>query len=248
MSDAPRLWSLGMTVPAADGLVLRGTLSYPSDADGRRVPLAVLAHQYPATRDSYGPLVRDLHEMGVATLAFDERGHGKSIWTSDGPLVIDAPYGLGLDAFGTAFVSSIAKVGFHRIDDDVVRVTGWGVSQNFIDDSRLVLVGASVGAPGVALAAPRLPGLRALVTFGAAGIPAFGADAAERTRAAVASLDCACLFASSEGDPFDGASNSRTWGSAAKRGRDVIVPGDAHAMAIYFDVRDEVLRAIRDAV
>ena len=44
MSDAPRLWSLGMTVPAADGLVLRGTLSYPSDADGRRVPLAVLAH------------------------------------------------------------------------------------------------------------------------------------------------------------------------------------------------------------
>ena len=70
---------LEMSVPAADGLVLKGTLTYP-DGPARRVfPLAVLAHQYPATRDSFAPLVADLLAAGIATLAFDQRGHGASI-------------------------------------------------------------------------------------------------------------------------------------------------------------------------
>jgi len=43
---------LEMSVPAADGLVLKGTLTYPAGRPGAIFPLAVLAHQYPATRDS----------------------------------------------------------------------------------------------------------------------------------------------------------------------------------------------------
>ncbi len=74
MSLAP----LQMSVPASDGLILKGVLTYPAGATGRSYPLAVLAHQYPATRDSYAPLMADLLAACVPTPAFDERGHGDS--------------------------------------------------------------------------------------------------------------------------------------------------------------------------
>ena len=148
MSLAP----LRMSVPASDGLILKGVLTYPPGAVGGSYPLAVLAHQYPATRDSYAPLTEDLLAAGVATLAFDQRGHGDSIVSPRGPVVVDTPEGVSLEAFGAAFVSSVAKVGFPRIENDVVRVTSWGVvwSENafesldhalrlFVDESGWVL-------------------------------------------------------------------------------------------------------------
>ena len=60
------LTSLQMSVPASDGLILKGALTYPPGATGRTYPLAVLAHQYPATRDSYAPLIADLLAVGVS--------------------------------------------------------------------------------------------------------------------------------------------------------------------------------------
>ena len=239
---------LDMSVPAVDGLVLKGTLTYPTGKPGTVYPLVVLAHQYPATRDSFGPLVRDLLAAGVATLAFDVRGHGASIQGPNGPLVVDAPEGLGLEAFGTAFVSSVGKVGFGRIDSDVVRVAGWGTSQNFIAPDRLALVGASVGGPGVLLAAPRLPGLRAVATIGGAGVPAFGDDAQARVRSAIESCSAACYFASSEQDPFEGRQNVERWGKGVSRATTRIVPGAGHAMAIFYEVRDELLAFLRKAL
>jgi hypothetical protein len=97
-----------MSVPAGDGLILKGTLTYPARSAGGSFPLAVLAHQYPATRDSYSPLVADLLDSGIATLAFDERAHGASIVSPTGPLVVDSPEAPGLEAFGKAFVSESA--------------------------------------------------------------------------------------------------------------------------------------------
>ena len=79
----------------------------------------MLAHQYPATSDSFAPLVDDLLDLGVATLAFDLRGHGSSITGPDGPRVIDTPLGFTLEHFGAAFMSSIARLEFNRIDDDI---------------------------------------------------------------------------------------------------------------------------------
>jgi len=57
---------LRMSVPASDGLILKGELTYPAGATGRSYPLAVLAHQYPATHDSFSPLIADL--LAVATV------------------------------------------------------------------------------------------------------------------------------------------------------------------------------------
>ncbi len=239
---------LEMSVPAADGLILKGTLTYPPGRPGELLPLAVLAHQYPATRDSFAPLVRDLLAAGIATLAFDERGHGASIVGPKGPVVVDAPEGLGLEAFGTSFVASAHRVEFVRIENDVIRVVGWGASQNFIDPERLALVGASVGGPGVLLAAPKLPGLRAVATVGAAGAPAFGSDGPERVRQAVERLECPVWLGSSDGDPFEGGANVTRWSRDLTHVTTRLVPGAGHAMAIYFDIREELVSFLRRAL
>jgi len=243
-----RLARLEMSVPAGDGLILKGTLTYPEGNPGSVFPLAVLAHQYPATRDCFSPLVDDLLKEGVATLAFDQRGHGASIASPGGPVVIDTPAGLGLAALGAAFMGSVEKVGFARIDNDILRVASWGASQNFVDPSRLVLVGGSVGGSGVLLAAPEIPGLRAVATLGAAGALAFGADGPARIRSSVERVQAAFYLASSQNDPFDGAKNVETWSRGVARAQARIVPGAGHAMAIYFDVREELLAVLRKAL
>jgi dienelactone hydrolase len=239
---------LEMSVPAADGLVLKGTFTYPAGRPGAVFPLAVLAHQYPATRDSFAPLVGDLLAAGIATLAFDQRGHGASIQGPRGPIVVDAPEGLGLEAFGKAFVASAQRVGFGRIENDLLRVVGWGASQNFIDPERLALVGASVGGPGVLLAAPALPGLRGVATVGAAGAPAFGPEAPARIRQALERLRAPVFLASAEADPFEGGANVTRWSQGLAHVTSRLVPGAAHAMAIYYDVRDELLSFLRQAL
>lgn len=235
---------LEMSVRAADGLVLKGTLAYPARASGP-FPLAVLAHQYPATRDSFAPLVADLHAMGVATLAFDQRGHGASITGPGGLRVITTPVGFDLPAFGTAFMASAGDLEFHRIADDIVRVASWGAVQNFVDSGRLALVGASVGGSGAVLAAPAVPALAALVTLGAAGAPAFGDDGPARCRAVLERIQVPAFLASSEADPFEGGHNVTSWGAGLRHVSTRLVPGAAHAMAIYFDVRDELVAFLR---
>src|SRR3954452_6491335 len=231
-----------MSVPAGDGLVLKGTLTYPDEYAGVGFPLAVLAHQYPATRDSYAPLTADLLDSGVATLAFDLRGHGASIISPKGPLVIDTPEGLTLEAFGQAFMSSAGKVGFSRLDNDIFRVVSWGANQNFIDGGRLALVGASIGGSGVLLAGEKIPRLRAIVTVGAAGSPAIGPDAGDRIRANLERTTVPCFLASAREDPFDGGGNVTAWSRGLPHVTPRLIQGSAHAMAIYYDVRDELLR------
>ncbi len=245
MSLPPPLGSLEMTVEAGDGLILKGTLTYPDLTDGRSYPLAVLAHQYPATADSYAPLIEDLVELGVAVLAFDERGHGSSTATPNGALVVDTPVGFGLEAFGAAFVSSVGKVGFNRIDDDVLRVAGWGAAQNYIDTSALMLVGSSVGGTAVTLAAPKVAGLKALLTFGPAGELVWGEDGRQQGRRAMERITARTLHTSSEGDAFSGAANARFWSEGLAHARAHVIPGSAHAMAIYYEIRAEVLTFVR---
>ncbi|TFG51887.1 MAG: hypothetical protein E4H38_00515 [Gemmatimonadales bacterium] len=247
MSFPPPLGSLDMTVLAGDGLLLRGVLAYPELPVAKNYPLAILAHQYPATMDSYAPLIEDLLEMGVAVLAFDERGHGASTMGPSGPVVIDTPVGFTGEAFGSAFMASAARVGFGKIDDDILRVASWGAAQNQIDTARLLLVGSSVGGSGVLLAAPQIGGLAGVVTFGAAGAPVFP-DGPARIRRAAETVKAPFLLTSSEADPFSAAGNVRDWSQGLGHVAAKIVPGAAHAMAIYYDVRNEVLAFVRQAI
>ncbi|HET9603380.1 MAG TPA: alpha/beta fold hydrolase [Gemmatimonadales bacterium] len=240
----PGLAAIGMSVRASDGLVLKGELRYPDRSPGAQWPLAVLAHQYPADRHSFQPLIADLLDLGVATLAFDERGHGESIIGPDGPVVADTPSDFSPSAFGDAFMASAGEVAFFRIADDIIRAAAWGAAQNFISES-LVLVGASVGGTGVLLAAQRAPRLRGVVTLGAAGALAHGADAADRIRAALESGAWPALLTASERDPFDAAQSIRDWSAGLPHVMSRITPGAGHAMAIYYDVRDDVREFVK---
>ena len=249
MSRYPALAPLHMAIPATDGLILRGTLTYPHGHIGTRYPLAVLAHQYPSTQDSFQPFCADLHALGIATLTFDLRGHGKSIWTTSGARVAPSPAEPKMQAFGEAFMGSAAAVGFSNIADDIVRMTAWGIYQNFIDYSRVMLVGASVGGTGVLLAVPRLKdSVRAIVTFGAAGAPAHSADAQEKIRDNCKALTIPMLLTSSEKDPFGGADHIRMWAKGLSHVGSKIVPGSDHGMAIYYDVRKDVLAFVKKNV
>lgn len=144
---------LEMSVPGGDGLILKGTPTYPDNYAGAAFPLVVLAHQYPATRDSYSPLVDDL-----------------------------------------------------------------------------------------------IPNLRAVATVGAAGAPAISSDAPGRMRAALERTKVPCFLASSREDPFDGGANVTAWSRGLPHVAGRIIPGAAHPMAIYFDIRDELLRFLRQSL
>ena len=249
MSRYPALAPLHLAIPATDGLILRGTLTYPHGHIGSRYPLAVLAHQYPSTSDTFQPFCSDLHALGVATLAFDMRGQGKSIWTSTGARVAPSPAEPKMAAFGEAFMGSASSVGFSHIADDIVRMTAWGIYQNFIEPGKLMLVGASVGGTGVLLAAPRLKDyLRAIVTFGAAGAPAHSADAQEKIRANCQALTIPMMLTSSQKDPFGGADHIAQWSKGLKHVESKIVSGSDHGMAIYYDVRKDVVAFVKKTI
>ena len=249
MTRYPALSPLHFAIPAADSLILRGQLIYPHGSVGTHYPLAVMAHQYPSTHDSFAPFCADLHALGIATLAFDLRGQGKSIWTNSGARVAPSPAEPNMSAFATAFMGSASTVGFQHIADDIVRVTSWGIYQPFIDAKRVLLVGASVGGTGVLLAAPALKdAVRGIVTFCAAGAAVHASDAQERIRRNCESLPTPMLLTSSEKDPFSGAESIRGWSKGLKHVGSLIVPGAEHGMAIYYEVRREVLAFVKKTV
>lgn len=249
MSRAPDLAPLTMTVLAGDGLLLAGRLDYPAGTPpAGGWPLAVLAHQYPGTRDTWAPLRSDMLGLGIAVLVFDQRGHGESVRGPSGPVVIDTPRDFDELAFYHAFVGSIQRVEFKRIADDILRVAAWGAAQNYVDPGRLILGGASVGGTGALLAAPSVKGLRGVLTMGAAGAAAHGDDAHDRIRAALSSAAWPALLTSSADDVFEGADNIRRWSVGLSHVATRIVPGAAHAMGIYYDVREDVLAALKSWV
>jgi pimeloyl-ACP methyl ester carboxylesterase len=66
-------------------------------------------------------------------------------------------------------------------------------------------------------------------------------SAVERTKAPV-------YLAASRDDPFEGATNVAAWSQGVAQARTRITPGAGHAMAIYFDLRDELLEFLRTAL
>ena len=241
----PGLQPLELAIRAEDGLLLRGTLRYPEGTPDGRWPLAVMAHQWPATRASFAPLVADLNALGWATLDFDQRGHGASTKGAKGRVVIELPDDFSFASVVMAFSASAQACGFAHVPNDILRVANWGVLQNYVDGSRLLLVGASMGGSGVLVAAPSVPGLVGVVTLGAAGAPAFGKNGPTRVRAALEKLSAPVWMATSDDDPFDGANNARGWSRGLPHVRTRHVPGEAHAMAIYYEVRKELLAFVK---
>jgi hypothetical protein len=100
----------------------------------------------------------------------------------------------------------------------------------------------------VLLAAAAMPKLRAVATLRAAGAPAIASDAPTRIRNTLEQVKVPCYLASSREDPFEGGANATNWSRGLSHVTARIVPGSAHAMAIDFDVRDELLRFRRQSL
>jgi hypothetical protein len=66
-----------------------------------------------------------------------------------------------------------------------------------------------------------------------------------RIRQALGLLGAPVFLASEEADPFEGGANVTRWGQGLAHVASRLVPGAAHAMAIYYDVRDELLSLLR---
>ena len=78
--------------------------------------------------------------------------------------------------------------------------------------------------------------------MGAAGAPAIGDDAADRIRANLERTRVPCFLASSREDRSTAAVTSPDGVEGLSHVSGRLIPGSAHAMAIYFDVREELLQ------
>jgi len=131
-----------VTFDTADGWTLTATYWFA----GPGKPAAVLLHMLPADRHSYDELGPKLAGAGFNTLALDSRGHGESRTyrgaTKD------------FHDFTTAeYISSV---------EDITAAKGWLAARG-ADKTRLVLVGASIGANFALIYGARDPDVRGVV-------------------------------------------------------------------------------------
>lgn len=174
-----------MSLTTHDGYSLSGTLTVPG---GRgKHPVVILAHQFQSDRDGWAPLVEKLNERGLATLALDLRGHGKS--TEQAGTVV---------AVTSDFMASASLVGFDQIPADLALAASWVRKQKGVDGRHVGLAGASVGAFSVLLASPTIKPATVLA-LSPAGMDAFGQDARARMVSAATRAHSALMaFVSSD--------------------------------------------------
>ncbi|MFI6347403.1 alpha/beta fold hydrolase [Streptomyces sp. NPDC050560] len=145
-----------VTIPARDGLPLPSYLTLPVGAEPAGLPLLLLVHGGPWTRDSWGyhPLAQLLANRGMAVLQVNFRGS------------------LG---FGKAFLKAGIGELAGKMHDDLVDAVDWAVEKGYADRDRVAVFGGSYGGyaalvgatftPGVFAAAIDFCGISNLVTF-----------------------------------------------------------------------------------
>jgi pimeloyl-ACP methyl ester carboxylesterase len=119
------------------GLKLKGKILLPKDvSENEPVPGAVLCHGFGSAYRVMEPSAQIMAAQGIATLIFDFRGHGASEGAVDG-----------------------------KMADDVV--DAWNLLSRLpeVDSKRMGLVGHSLGAMSVIMAAERVNNPRALVAL-----------------------------------------------------------------------------------
>lgn len=133
-------------IPTVRGRHLHGWFVPPASAAGSRVPAAIVMHGWGGNCELMLPLCRPLHASGFATLFVDARCHGRS---DD-------------DSFAS----------LPRFAEDVRAALGWLGARDEVDPTRVALVGHSVGAGAVLLAAVGRPEVSAVVSISAFAHPA----------------------------------------------------------------------------
>jgi len=141
-----------VTFEGGDGWLLHGTLYSPK---GKTNLPAVICHpMLSRDRTTYQPLIDQLICNGVLVLAYDPRGHGKSLTGADGK---ERPaYDKHLDdkpgdkEFWAGLVGDLAKA------------KAFLIKEHGADPKRIALVGASIGANAALLLAAKDPDVAAV--------------------------------------------------------------------------------------
>ncbi|HWQ10380.1 MAG TPA: alpha/beta fold hydrolase, partial [Holophaga sp.] len=160
----PSVREMALTTP--DGFVLSGTLTVP---EGRgKHPAVILVHGLRFDRSGWDPLVEKLNARGMATLAFDLRGHGKSL-----------PQGGDSATVTMVYLPTQQAANFEAIPSDITLVANWLRKQKGIDGRHLGLAGANEGACAAMLAAAKVKPT-AFLALSPIGAEAFGSGAKDR--------------------------------------------------------------------
>ena len=140
------LASATVRIPTANGKTLHAWHLPAPQAAPRPSPALVIVHGWGSNADLMLPLAPALHAAGLALLFIDTRCHGASD---------DEPF-----------------TSLPRFAEDTVHAVDWLAAQPDIAPSRIALLGHSVGAGAVLLAATWRPQIAAVVSLAAFAHPA----------------------------------------------------------------------------
>ncbi len=115
-----------ITFSTDDGITIVGNLYKGKEGS----PCALLLHMMPATKESWETFAVQLVDSGYTVLAIDLRGHGESIGTTERPIDYKE------------FTDKEHQATIH----DIEAAVRWLRRTQETKESRLVIVGASIGA------------------------------------------------------------------------------------------------------
>jgi dipeptidyl aminopeptidase/acylaminoacyl peptidase len=126
--------------PARDGLMLHGYLTVPPGREMKHLPLVVMVHGGPWSRDTYGfdPQVQFLANRGYAVMQINYRGstgYGREF------------YEKGFRAVGTT------------VQDDIEDATRFAIRKGIADPKRIAIMGGSFGGYSTLMGLIRSPDL-----------------------------------------------------------------------------------------
>lgn len=130
--DSEKFEDRVVTFETEDGVTIEADWYPVKVKDGKKSPVAILIHMYPATRTSWEPLEPLLRKkLGIAVLAYDIRGTGGSVKPEDRDLQTKYQ-DRDKEHFANAWLDT--KAAFE-----------WLKKQDHIDTDRSIIIGASVG-------------------------------------------------------------------------------------------------------
>lgn len=186
---------------AADGVTLSGTIYVP---DRHPAPAVVLVHMLHRSGGDWTPLAEPLRAAGFVVLAIDLRGHGASGGAVD-----------------EGNLSVLVK--------DVAAGAAWLKSHPDVDPQRLGMVGASLGANLVVLAAAADSSVRSVALL-SAGLDYRGV----RTEAAFKKIaERPTLLVAGTNDPY-AVRSARELATAGPNARSLLLTDGGHGTMMFF--------------
>lgn len=129
-----------MSFKARDGLTVRGYITLPAGREAKQLPLVLLVHDGPWTRDAWGfnANVQFLANRGYAVLQINYRGSR---------------------GFGEAFHEMGKRRVGRELQQDIADAARWAIEQGVADPARIGIMGEGFGGFSALLGVTQNPGL-----------------------------------------------------------------------------------------